>query len=97
MIMGSKKIAVFKQIAVVLLLIAGTVSGYSQDKAPDPWEPVRFLIGTWQGTASGEAGAGTVVQSYEFISNDEFIETFELAPAGKPFEVYSRNHFKRVP
>ena len=36
-------------------------------------------------------------ESYEIISNDEFIETFELAPPGKPFEVYSRNHFKRVP
>ncbi len=34
-------------------------------------------------------------ESYEFLSNDEFIETFELAPPGKPFQLYSRNHFKR--
>jgi hypothetical protein len=34
-------------------------------------------------------------ESYEFVSNDEFIETFELAPPGKPFQLYSRNHFKR--
>ena len=36
-------------------------------------------------------------ETYEVVSNDEFIETFELAPPGKPFEIYSRNHLKRVP
>jgi len=35
-------------------------------------------------------------ETYEFLSDDEFVETFELAPPGKPFQVYSRNHFKRV-
>ena len=35
-------------------------------------------------------------ESYEFMSDDEFVETFELAPPSKPFQVYSRNHFKRV-
>jgi len=34
-------------------------------------------------------------ESYEFLSDDEFIEVFELAPPGKPFAVYSRSHFKR--
>lgn len=36
-------------------------------------------------------------ETYEFVSDDEFVETFELAPPGKPFVTYSRNHFKRVP
>lgn len=36
-------------------------------------------------------------ETYEIISNDEFTETFELAPPGKAFVVYSRNHFKRAP
>ena len=35
-------------------------------------------------------------ESYEFLSDDEFIETLELAPPDKSFQVYSRNHFKRV-
>lgn len=35
-------------------------------------------------------------ESYEFISNDEFVETFELAPPGKPYQVYSRNRLKRI-
>jgi hypothetical protein len=160
---------------------------HAQDATPDAWQPVRFLIGNWDGTTSGEPGAGTVKRSYEFVlngnfiqerntstyspqegnpkgevhhhlsfisydrmrrilvlrqfheesfvnlytlnpsassatrlvfesesfenldnawraretyeivSNDEFIEIFELAPPGREFAVYSRNHFRRAP
>ena len=34
-------------------------------------------------------------ETYEILGPDEFVETFELAPPDKPFETYSRNHFKR--
>ena len=172
-------------IAIAVLLCASTVA--AEDRKPDPWQPLRFLIGQWQGTVTGESGTGTVRRSYQFvlkdrfiqehnvssyapseklpagevhehlgmisydrqrktlmmrqfhpesfvnlyalkasagkadllvfesedfenfddawkaresyevISGDEFIETFELAPPGQQFEVYSRNHFKRLP
>lgn len=35
-------------------------------------------------------------ETYEVISPDEFVETFELAAPGKPFKPYSKSHFKRV-
>jgi len=35
-------------------------------------------------------------ESYQIISEDEFIETFELAEPGKDFEVYSKATLKRV-
>jgi hypothetical protein len=35
-------------------------------------------------------------ETYELVSADEFVETFELAPPGKPFEVYSRNRLVRL-
>lgn len=35
-------------------------------------------------------------ETYEVISPDEFVETFELAPPGKPYGVYSRTHLHRV-
>jgi hypothetical protein len=34
-------------------------------------------------------------ETYTFHGPDEFEEVFELAQAGKPFEVYSRSRFKR--
>ncbi len=35
-------------------------------------------------------------ETYDIFSNNEFVETFELATPGGSFETYSRNHFKRV-
>jgi hypothetical protein len=34
-------------------------------------------------------------ETYDIISEDEFVETFELAPPDKPFQLYSRNHLRR--
>jgi hypothetical protein len=36
-------------------------------------------------------------ETYEVVSPDEFVETFELSVDGKPFEIYSRARFKRAP
>ena len=35
-------------------------------------------------------------ETYEFRGDDEFVEIFELAPPGKPFQVYSRTELKRM-
>jgi hypothetical protein len=35
-------------------------------------------------------------ETYEFLGDDEFIETFELAPPNKPYQTYSRTQLKRV-
>lgn len=34
-------------------------------------------------------------ETYELLSKNEFIETFELAEPGKDFTLYARNHFRR--
>jgi hypothetical protein len=41
---------------------------------PDPWKPVRFLLGQWEGTAQGEPGTGTAVRSYAFVLNNRYLE-----------------------
>jgi hypothetical protein len=35
-------------------------------------------------------------ETYEIYSSDEFVETFELAEPGKPYDIYSRTRFTRV-
>lgn len=35
-------------------------------------------------------------ETYEFLGDDTFVETFELAAPGKPFQVYSRTRLTRV-
>jgi hypothetical protein len=184
--MQTDKGTVLRQIAALIFFLLVATGAQAEDNKTDPWQPLRFIIGSWQGTVSGQSGSGTVSRSYEFIlndkfiqenntstyppqkqnkagevhhhlglisydrkrktlmlrqfheegfvnlyalnqtisnsvllvfesenfenfdnswkaketyeiiSNNEFVETFELAPPGKPFEVYSRNHFKRA-
>ena len=45
----------------------------AQKVKPDPWEPVRFLVGDWEGTAKGEAGSGTVQRTYSFVIKERFL------------------------
>src|SRR3712207_3006281 len=42
---------------------------------PDPWLPLRPLIGLWEGESTGKPGTGQTERSYEFVLNDRFIRT----------------------
>ena len=35
-------------------------------------------------------------ETYDFVTDDEFVETFDLAPPGQPYKTYSHTEFKRV-
>ena len=35
-------------------------------------------------------------EEYAVVSENEFVETFELAPPGKDFDIYSQTRFKRA-
>lgn len=57
--------------ALVVPLMAAAQG--QQPQPPDPWEPLRFLAGTWKGGTEGEAGKGTVARSYEFVMRGRFL------------------------
>ncbi len=86
----------------LLALSAGP--GSSQTKVPDPWEPVRFLVGTWDGTSSGEPGGGTAQRTYSFVLKDRFIyekniSTYppqEKNPKGEVHEHWSLISYDRI-
>lgn len=40
----------------------------------DQWAPVRFLLGSWEGTSSGQPGSATVRREYRFALRERFIE-----------------------
>jgi hypothetical protein len=70
----------------------------SQEKKPDPWEPVRFLVGEWEGTAQGEGGVGTVRRTYSFVLKERFlheknISTYPPQEANKSGEVHEHWSF----
>ena len=80
----------------VFLLPVGLVTG--QQKKPDPWEPIRFLVGDWVGTAEGEAGTGTVRRNYLFVLKDRFlheknISTYPPQESNKTGEIHEHWSF----
>jgi hypothetical protein len=60
-------------VALWSLLLVTLPAASADEGRPDPWAPVRFLLGRWEGTTQGEAGNGTVVRAYEFVLGNRFV------------------------
>ena len=43
-------------------------------KKADPWQPVRRLLGSWEGDAQGEPGSGRSEREYRLTLRDRFIQ-----------------------
>jgi hypothetical protein len=87
---------------VTLMLFAALSASAADQAAPPPamdrWFRVRFLLGSWEGTASGQPGKGTVERTYELVLGGQFIEErntsrYEArAPDRKP-EIHNHRGF----
>ena len=65
--------------AVVIALVFAVIStsttrGQTPASTVDQWAPVRFLLGSWEGTSSGQPGTATVRREYRFALREQFIE-----------------------
>ena len=85
-------------LACVALVASAADAPRSEGLKPDPWQPVRFLVGRWNGTVQGEAGNGTVVRSYEFTLSNHFIEernvsTYPAQEKNRKGEVHEHRSF----
>jgi len=55
---------------IAFLFVVAATGVYAAEDKTDAWQPIRFFLGHWKGTAEGEAGTGTVERTYEFILRD---------------------------
>jgi len=83
----ARKLIVLRQFHV-----EGFVNTYRQATEPAVAESLVFDSESFENFSN----AWKARETYKFLSADEFIETFELAPPGKPYQVYSRNQLRRV-
>jgi len=85
---------------VTLMMLAVLSASAATTPSPmnDRWGRVRFLLGTWEGTATGQPGKGTVQRTYELVLDGQFIEERNTsrydakAPGAKP-EVHEHRGF----
>lgn len=68
----------FRLHSAVLGLVCAGVLGAADPAPParktDPWEPVRFLLGKWEGESESQPGKGKSLREYGFVLNNRFIE-----------------------
>ena len=83
---GARKTFVFRQFHV-----EGFVNQYVLESAAPDGRTFVFVTESIENIPPGWRAKET----YQLISADEFIETFELAAPGKDFEAYSTNRFTR--
>lgn len=63
----------------LILLVSVTVLAclVTSAKAADltsSWDPLKFFVGSWEGSSTGESGKGESVRTYEFVLNNKFIQ-----------------------
>ena len=84
--------------ALPLLLLLGPAQPGPSPAPPDPWSPVRFMAGEWDGESEGEPGKGTVKRSYQFVLGDKFlhernVSTYPAQPRNPRGEVHEHWSF----
>jgi hypothetical protein len=91
-----------RQLLVFALSVG--VLGVDVQAQDDPWSSLRFLEGTWIGTADGRFGSGTVERNYSFVLDGTYlhernISTYppqERNPSGEIHEHWSFFSYDRA-
>jgi hypothetical protein len=68
--------------ALVLAAVMVTAAAAQESRPaprPDPFAPVRFMVGTWKGQNSGQPGRGTSERTYAFELGDAFLAVHNTA------------------
>jgi hypothetical protein len=60
-------------IAIAAIHTLPSAEPVQPDEKPDPWKPLRVLIGQWKGEVRGDPGHGKAEREYAFILNDRLI------------------------
>ena len=61
-------------VALILVPASASRAAESPGARPSPWDPLRFLLGSWSGEGRGQPGTSSVEREYRFVLRDRFIE-----------------------
>lgn len=68
------------------------------DAPENPWTPVQFLVGEWEGDSEGQPGKGAVKRTYRFVLAGKFlheqnVSTYPRQPKNEKGEVHEHWSF----
>jgi len=81
-----------KLVVIALLLLAPIGTAQTPTRL-DNWDPLRLLVGIWEGTGNGQPGVSKVQREYRFVLNNKFIHvqnksTYDPQPKNPKGEVH---------
>lgn len=57
-----------------ILFACAIASAQTTPPKPDAWQPMKYFVGTWEGTGKGESGDSKVEREYKFTLNNKFLQ-----------------------
>jgi hypothetical protein len=81
------------KLIVTMLLLVASVGTAQTPRSSDTWQPLRSLVGIWEGTGSGQPGVSRIQREYRFVLNDKFLQvqnksTYDPHPKNPKGEVH---------
>lgn len=78
---------------VATMLLAASVGAAQKPVPADAWEPLRYLVGIWEGTGSGQPGVSKIQREYRLVLNDKFLQvqnksTYDPQPKNLKGEIH---------
>ena len=58
---------------ILLLVLVPVVLMAQAEKKQDVWEPMKFLLGQWEGKGDGKSGISKVWKEWHFVLNGKFL------------------------
>lgn len=59
---------------LTIILMMPALNFSQGDKSQPVWEPLKFFVGSWEGTGKGQPGSSTVEREYRLVLGDKFLQ-----------------------
>ncbi|HET8669118.1 MAG TPA: hypothetical protein VFM05_00420, partial [Candidatus Saccharimonadales bacterium] len=63
----------FSVVWLAAALVISSLAGEQTTTASNAWEPLKILVGKWEGTGKGKPGASKIEREYQFVLNSKYL------------------------
>lgn len=59
---------------IMVVILLGSLLRAQTGQPPDVWSPLKYFVGSWEGTSNGQSGSGKVERDYQFVLGGKFLQ-----------------------